>query len=154
MSEKRNHITLEGYQHLQDRLIELHTKREAAVLEVQTAASDKDFAENSPLEAAREALGLIDGQIEDTNNRLHNAIIITDRKDIRRASLGLTISIRDDANQVATYTLVSPSEANILQNKISSVSPLGQALLLKKVGEEFTVISPSGSWQGVVEEIS
>ena len=153
MANSHNHITSQGYNDLQVILAGLHNSRADALEEVRRASSDKDYAENSPLEAARERLSLVDAQIAFLTSHLRGLTIL-DHKDREASNLGRSITIADDRAQQATYSLVSPAEANILQNKISDASPLGRSLLYKKVDDTFEVISPSGRWCGRIVAIS
>ena len=139
-------MTAQGYEDLKRKLATLKEERPKITDEIRKAAADKDFRENAPLEAAREKQGHLEGQIKDIENTLKRAKIIESTDD-----QGLRISIGDMATifdtvsgEKITYTLVGPKEANINQGRISTVSPMGQALFNKEVGTIFEVNAPSG----------
>jgi transcription elongation factor GreA len=139
-------MTSQGHEDLKRKLAVLKEERPKITDEIRKAAADKDFRENAPLEAAREKQGHIEGQIRDIENTLKHAKIVESSEE-----QGLRISIGDTATIVDTvseekisYTLVGSKEANIKQGRISIVSPMGQALFNKEVGEVLEVNAPSG----------
>jgi len=114
--------------------------------ELRRAASDKDFRENAPLEAAREKQGHVEGQILELENTLKKAKIIeASMRNGLKITMGDTVTVADaSSGEKINYTLVSSKEANIQQGKISIVSPMGQALFNKEVGDTLEVSAPSG----------
>jgi transcription elongation factor GreA len=139
-------LTRQGYEELKGKLAALKEERPKIVEELRRAASDKDFRENAPLEAAREKQGHIEGQILELENTLKNARIIqASVQNGMKVTMGDTILVTDVASgEKINYTLVSSKEANIQLGKISLVSPMGQALFNKEVGDIFEVSAPSG----------
>lgn len=139
-------LTQAGYDEMQARLASLREERPRVTEEIRRAAADKDFRENAPLEAAREKQGHIDGQIHDLEETLKKAKIIKTMDDNSlKISVGDSVALTDvQSGEVIIYTLVSSSEANIKQGKISMASPMGQALFNKETGETLEVKAPSG----------
>lgn len=139
-------LTQEGLSRLKTELKKLKADRGPLAIQIRKAAADKDVRENVPLEAAREQLGLTESRILTIENTLQLAVVINSSgKATKRVVLGSRVSIEDMGNQrKTTYRLVSATEANPLEGKISDVSPLGKALLLRYVGEEVEVETPRG----------
>ena len=132
----------------------LQQERQEVVQQVRTAREDKDFRENAPLEAARERLSHLDSRIRSIESALGGNVV--DKKAVlaRRAGLGSRVTISDPNGASAIYTLVDPSEASLAKGKISTTSPLGQALLNKKEGQDVEVKAPGGKLRYHLETIA
>ena len=113
--------------------------------------------ENAPLEAAREQLGLVESKIRELEDQLKNAVIM-DRsmtRVSRTVKLGMRVSVKElDSGRETSYTLVSQTESNPLNKKISDVSPLGKSLIGMAVGQEVTVDTPRGMLKYRVTKVS
>ncbi len=140
-------LSREGYNKLQVELAELKVKREQVIEEMTRAAADKDFRENAPLEAAREQRGRLEGQITELEAILKSAEIIGEKKKIPslKVTIGDYVELCDTvSNEVLRYAIVSLREANPMQGKVSSSSPMGKAILGKTQDEVIEVIAPAG----------
>lgn len=138
-------MTKQGHNDLKKKLAALKEERPRITEDITKAAADKDFRENAPLQAAREKLGHIEGQIKDIENTLKRSRVIesSDGQGVK-VSIGDTVTIIDTVSgEKITYTLVGPKEANIKQGRISIVSPTGQVLFNKEEGDELEVNAPS-----------
>ena len=151
-------LTAEGYAQLQ---AELEVKKEEQVrtaVEIRRAAADKDVRENAPLEAAREQQGHIEGRIREIEATLAVAILISEEGqtiDTPTVQLGRRVTIRHVATgQEMTYTLVSSSEANPLEGKISVASPLGKALIDRFPKQDVEVATPGGAQRYLIIDVS
>lgn len=149
-------MTGQGYEDLKKKLASLKEERPKITEEIRRAALDKDFRENAPLAAAREKQSHLEGQIRDIENTLKRARIVeTGANQGLRISIGDTATISDmSSGEKITYTLVGSKEANIKQGRISIVSPMGQALFNKEVGDIFEVNAPSGILQYKILDIT
>ncbi len=142
-------LTPEGAAQMQERLALLREERPHIVEDVRLAAADKDVRENAPLAAARERLGFLDGRIRDMDLVLRSAAAHRPREkppeeDV--ASLGRRVSLRNvTTGAQLSYILVSAPEANPMGGKLSISSPVGKALLNRRVGEEVKVPTPRGT---------
>ena len=140
-------LTAEGHEQLTAELENLKLMRGPLAAEIQRAAADKDVRENAPLEAAREEQGRVESRIREIEHVLNNAVVI-DASDPSRSltvKLGTIVSVRQlSSGRTSSYTVVSASEANPLDSKISDVSPLGKALLGRAAGHEVDAQTPSG----------
>jgi len=149
MSQQQNisYFTEEGLKKLKEELHFLKTKERASVTKQIAEARDKgDLSENAEYDAAREAQGMLEARIaklEDTlsNARLRDASSL----DASKVSILTKVKIKNSkTKQVVEYTLVTQSEANLKEGKISVDSPIGKGLMGKKVGDKVDVTVPAG----------
>ncbi len=148
-------LTDQGYLELQAELENLKKERPRIAEEIKKAASDKDFRENAPLEAAREHAGHIEGRIQELEMTLKMASLVDGPQgDSREISFGDTVVLKDTVSgEQVRYTLVDISEANAMEGKISIVSPMGKALLGHTKGQNIEVKAPAGILHYSIEEI-
>jgi transcription elongation factor GreA len=144
MNNDKIPLTREGIQELKEELDKLEQKkRPKSVERVSTARNMGDLTENSEYAAAREELSFIDGRIAELKNIIKNARLIRESKSKDEVKLGCKVTIKGNRT-VATYHLVGEFEADPTAQKISASSPLGKALLGKKVGEKVKIEAPVG----------
>ena len=147
-------ITREGLDNLRVQLEELRNQRIIVIEQMRTAAADKDFRENAPLQAAREEKSLVEGKILELEATLASATAMDAADVAGRISLGDTLLLTDLASgTVHTYKLVDKSEASASQGRLSSSSPLGRAILGKATGEECEFAAPAGTFKYRVERL-
>ena len=149
-------LTNQGYEEIRNKLSALKEERPKIAEELRRAAADKDFRENAPLEAAREKQGHIEGQIRELENTIKRAKVVeVISQSVLRITIGDVVTISDITTaEKIKYTLVGSKEANIKQGKISIVSPMGQALFNKQIGDVLEVNAPSGILKYQIMEIS
>jgi transcription elongation factor GreA len=140
-------ITRQGYRNLMRELSRLkRVDRVQAMKAIEEARSHGDLTENAEYDAAKERQGLIEGKIRDIESRLSHSEII-DTKDLPsdRVVFGCVVVLENlDTGQQVQYEIVGPDESNVKQGKISSNSPVGHALIGKKVDDEVSVQAPGG----------
>jgi transcription elongation factor GreA len=157
--KRRSHrkvlLTSQGYADLKAELTTLKNERPRIAEELQKAASDKDFRENAPLEAAREYQGQAEARIRKLESTLKMATLVDEQPTGgREITFGDTVVLRDLASgEQVSYTLVDASEANPIEGKISVVSPMGQALLGRMKGQNVGVKAPAGVLHYQIEDI-
>jgi transcription elongation factor GreA len=139
-------LTRHGHAQMEAELASLKKQSVEVIEDIRRAAADKDFRENAPLHAAREERGHIEGRIMELEATLKSAKIMDEKK---RASvhvaIGNTVVLCDlSSNEEMRYTLVSTREVDLVSGKISSVSPIGQAVLGRSEGETCDVAAPVG----------
>ena len=120
-------------------------------------ARDKgDLSENAEYDAAKEAQGLLEMRISKLEEKLLYARIIdTSKLDDSKVLLYCTVKIKNlDTGQLFEYTLVSETEANLSEGKISASSPIGKGLLTKKKGDTVEIQIPTGILKFEIIEIS
>ncbi len=141
------YLTEQGLDQLKSELHELKfVKRPKISQKVATAREHGDLKENAEYHAAREELSLVETKIQQLQDRLARARIISpDDIDTDDVSILNTVKVMDlKRNKEYSYTLVSAEEADFKQNKISITSPVGKGLLGKKVGEIAEIQVPAG----------
>ena len=151
-------LTRQGYAELETELAALKGKRPQIIEEISKAAEDKDFSENAPLDAAKEQYGQLEGRIRELEETLKLATIIDDKDgkqgDVSKVGVGDSVILRHLAsNEELCYTLVGPREADPTKGKISSVSPIGKAILGRGEGEIVEVAAPAGKLCYEIERI-
>jgi len=150
------YITQAGLDKMKAELHELKfTIRPQISQKVATAREHGDLKENAEYHAAREELSLVETKIQKLQERLSRVRLI-DEKEIPgdRVYILTTVKLRDlDFGDTLEYTLVSPSETDVAQNKISVASPIGKALLGKGVGDNVNINVPAGTLRYQILEI-
>lgn len=150
-------LTAEGHASLLAQLEKLKSERAPLGQQIRTAAADKDVRENVPLEAAREQLGHIESRIRSIEETLRSAVIVesSKQKRMQNVGIGMRVSVKDlNSGRETQYTLVSRTEANPLEGKISDVSPLGKALIGHAAGQEVEAETPKGKIRYRIVEVS
>ena len=142
-----NYMTQQGYDNLVAEINELESVHRPEISRQIAEARDKgDLSENAEYDAAKEAQGLLEGKIVQLKTILSNARIIDESRlstDSVQILNKVTIKNLKNGAQMA-YTLVSDSEANLKQNKISINTPIAKGLMGKKVGDVVEVQTPGG----------
>ena len=142
-------LTRSRYKTLISQLGKLNKQKMDLAVDIQNAAADGDVRENAPLEAAREAQGMVMAKITDIENLMRGAIIIDDGSQSLlkgKINIGSKVTIENQKNkEVHTFQVVDFHEADPLNSKISSDSPVAKAILGKSKGEVVSVKSPSGT---------
>ncbi len=141
------YFTKEGLQKLKEELDYLQGPERKKISQQIAEARDKgDLSENAEYDAAKDAQGMLELKIAKLQDVITNARII-DESQMKADEVRLftTVKIRNLKNKAeVTYSLVSETEANLKQGKISVTSPTGSGLLGKKVGEIAKVNAPAG----------
>jgi transcription elongation factor GreA len=139
-------LTRQGYDELKAEIAELKVRRTKVIEDMRRAAADKDFRENAPLDAAREERGYLEGRIMELEAILKSATIIDEKqKAAPKVSVGNCIVLRDEVSgEELRYTIVSPREVDPTQGKISSNSPIGQAVIGCRQGDIVEITAPVG----------
>jgi len=147
-------LTQSGLEALQSELQSLKQQRMEAREEIRRAMLDKDFRENAPLDAAKEKQGHVEARIRDIEAMLKRAVVVDAAPPSGRVQVGSTVVVKNLTSGAQTsFTIVGPTEASAVDGKISSVSPVGRALLERTLGDEVEVSAPAGVLRFRVEEI-
>jgi transcription elongation factor GreA len=140
--KKLYQITNEGKRELEAELKELKGRRGAIADKIAEARDFGDLSENAEYDSAREDQGLLESRIAEIEDILLNAdIIVASKSSV--VILGSKVELKTSGKTTA-YTIVGPVEADPLEGKISNESPLGVALMGKKVGDSATITTPKG----------
>ncbi len=140
--KKMYQITADGRKELEVELDKLKGRRGDIADKIADARGYGDLSENAEYDAAREEQGLVESRIAEIEDILTNAEII---KASRASSVGLGSKVElKNGNKTVNYHVVGPVEANPIEGKISNESPIGLALMGKKVGDSARVTTPKG----------
>ena len=147
--DKKNILTYEGLKKLEDELENLKVVRRKEVSQkIKEASEQGDLSENAEYDAAKDEQRDIEARIEDLEKILKNAeVVVEEEADLDKVSIGCSVKILDcEFEEELEYKIVGSTEANSLKGKISNESPVGKALLGKKVGDTVTVETPAGEF--------
>lgn len=138
-------LTQEGYQNIKEELDTLKNKTRPNVVDrLALARQQGDLSENSEYTSARDDLSFIDGRIEELENIIKNAVVVEEKEGPKgEVCLGCKVTVKTNGNETV-YHIVGEWEANPAQKKVSHTSPLGQALIGRKAGEEVEFEAPAG----------
>jgi transcription elongation factor GreA len=140
----RIQITRQGLKDLKGELDELvNSKRPKLVDRLSYARSQGDLAENSDYQNAKVELDFLDGRIAELEGVLRNAVVVKTNGKSNQVSFGTKVTLKADGRK-HVYEIVGEWEADPADKKISHTSPLGKALIGKKVGEKVEVEAPAG----------
>ncbi len=156
MTIKKNILTSEGLKKLEDELDELIVvKRKEVAQKIKEAREQGDLSENAEYDAAKDEQRDIEARIEEIEKILKNAEIVDeDEVDLDTINIGCQVKILDlEFDEELTYKIVGSTEANSLKGKISNESPVGKALIGKKVGDLVSVETQVGVVQYKVLDI-
>lgn len=151
-----NYMTQAGYDKLVAEINELESVKRPEISKQIAEARDKgDLSENAEYDAAKEAQGLLEAKISQLKGILSNARIIDESRISTDAVQILSkVTIKNKKNGATmTYTLVSDSEANLKENKISINTPIAKGLIGKKVGDVVDIQVPGGMLAFEIVEI-
>lgn len=147
MEAKKTLLTYTGLKKLEDELENLKVvKRKEVAGKIKEAREQGDLSENAEYDAAKDEQRDIEAQIVELENILKNAEIIQDNdKSKDKIKMESVVKLHDvEYDEDIEYTIVGSSEADSLNNKISNESPLGAALIGKKVGDTVKIEAPVG----------
>ena len=147
MEEKKNLLTYAGLKSLEDELHDLKVvKRKEVAEKIKEAREQGDLSENAEYDAAKDEQRDIEARIEEIEKILKNAeVVVEDEVDLDRISVGCKVKVYDyEFDEEMELKLVGSTEANSLEGKISNESPVGKALIGKKVGDVVAVETQVG----------
>lgn len=157
MAEKKNILTYAGLRQLEDELQDLKVNRRRQVAQkIKEAREQGDLSENAEYDAAKDEQRDIEARIEELESILKNAeVVVEDEVDFDKINVGCTVKVFDKTfDEEMEFKLVGSTEANSLEGKISNESPVGQALIGCKVGDQVQVETQAGVMEYEVLHIS
>jgi len=149
MESKKNIITYSSLKEYEDELEDLKVRRRKEVAQkIKEARELGDLSENAEYDAAKDEQAEIEKRIEELEKMLKNVEVVDeDAIDTEKVNIGCVIKLLDiEEDEEVTYSIVGSSEADSLKGKISNESPLGRAVIGKKVGETITVSAELGDF--------
>lgn len=150
--KKQYHLTEHGKRELEAELADLIESRGEIADKIAEARDYGDLSENAEYSAAREEQGRVETRINEIENILQNADIIVESTRKGVVALGSTVTLQN--GKKAIYKIVGPVEADPLEGKISNESPLGEALMGKKVDDHVEIETPKGKVDYKILEIA
>ncbi|AIQ26847.1 MULTISPECIES: transcription elongation factor GreA [Paenibacillus] len=156
MSDKEVILTPDGLKRLEEELETLKSVKRREVAErIKVAIGYGDISENSEYEDAKNEQAFIEGRVLTLEKMLRNARIINSDEIVTDVvSIGVTVNVEDmEYGDVMEYTIVGTAESDPLNNKISNESPVGRAIIGKKIGTIVDVSVPAGVIQYKILDI-
>ncbi|MBQ7358903.1 MAG: transcription elongation factor GreA [Lachnospiraceae bacterium] len=156
MEEKKNILTYEGLRKYEDELHDLKVvKRKEVAQKIKEAREQGDLSENAEYDAAKDEQRDIEARIEELEKILKNAEVVDEEEvDLDKINIGCKVTILDmEESEELEYKIVGSTEANSLKGKISNESPVGRALMGKKIGDVVEVETQVGPIKYKVLEI-
>ncbi|MDK1020885.1 MAG: transcription elongation factor GreA [Candidatus Hydrogenedentes bacterium] len=150
------YVTKEGLDRLKAELASMKTERMRIAETIGHARELGDLSENAEYHAAKEAQAHLHARIRDIEDKVARAVVLDGQEiDSDKAYIGSSVRVLNKNTQKeVTYQLVSPVEADMAAGKISTKSPVGQALLGKSIGETVVAKIPAGDLKLEILEIS
>ena len=147
-------LTKEGKEELEKRLEYLKVTKRAEITErIKVAREFGDLSENAEYDAAKNEQAMIEGEINEIETKLKYAVIIKESDKKGTVSLGSKVDFIDEDGELVTYEIVGTTEADVDNHRISNDSPIGNALLGRKAGDEVTVNVPAGTIKITVKKV-
>lgn len=154
MNEKKTYLTPEGKQKLLDELEYLRTTRRAEVAaQIKFAKEGGDISENAGYDEAKNAQAFLEGRIMTLEQMLETAVLIDDKGAVDRVQIGVYVTVKEDGEK-DTYQIVGSAEADPGAGRISNESPMGKAMMDRKVGDKCAVKTPAGERRFEITKIS
>ncbi len=153
MSHK-NLLTQEGYDSLVEQLKEFKNTQDHLIAQIEEVAQPDESGEDGLVTQLKDELEVIDAKIEKLEEVLENIEIISGSCDYDEVKIGCKVKIKISGNMTKEFNIVNHLEADPTTNKISDQSPLGVALLGKKIDDEVEVSAPIGKIKYKIVSIS
>jgi transcription elongation factor GreA len=146
-------LSPEGHERLAAELASLLAERPGVIKRIATAREHGDLKENAEYHAAREEQGFLEGRIRALEAKLKVAVVVAPTERGALVELGSRVRVAEGGDE-SELQVVSPAEASVRESRISSVSPVGAALLGRRVGDVVTILTPGGEIRYEILEIS
>ena len=157
MAEKKNILTYTGLKKYEDELHDLKVnKRQEIAQKIKEAREQGDLSENAEYDAAKDAQGLLEAKIAQLKDTIATCRVIDESQiDTSKVQMLNKVTIKNTkTGATMTYTLVSETEANFKEGKLSIHTPIAQALVGKKLGDKVMVKVPAGEMEFEIMDIS
>ncbi len=141
--KKAYQLTAAGKLDLEEELLELKSRRSDIAQKIADARDYGDLSENAEYSAARDEQSQVESRIAEIEEILKNASLIK-IKASDKVIVGSAVELKNGEGKKVEYRIVGSVEADPLEGKISNESPIGKALMNKKVGDSATIKTPNG----------
>ena len=155
MLRKETFLTAEGLRSLQKELDHLlNVRRSEVATRIHKAHETGGTVDNAEYDEAKNGQSFVEGRIRELENILSNAVVAPDaEKRGKGVKFGSSVTVVTDDGSKRDYTIVGSAEASPLEGRISNESPVGSALLGRKVGDKVSVRTPPGGMKLTIREI-
>lgn len=147
-------LTNEGIDELNKELKKLTKKRSHVAEEIKTAREQGDLGENAEYQTARSEQERVEARITEIEHILLNTAVISKPRGGGKVQLGSVVTLKGSGSKTKEFKIVGTVEADPLKGKISDESPIGVALMGKKVGDKVTITTPAESSEYKISSIS
>lgn len=155
MDQDSEYFSKEGLKKLKLELENLKTKKRKEIADrLEYAKSLGDLSENSEYQEAKESQLLNEAKISELEDMLRRAIVVEHAPSLGKVDIGSKVTLEDERGGQMIFTIVGANEAAPSENKISHESPLGKALLGHKKFDKVAVVTPKGSAEYKIQDIS
>ena len=151
---KKFSLTQAGIDELTSELNALIAERGPVAQSIKTAREFGDLSENAEYQSARQEQEKLEARISEVEHILNNVEVIVKPKGDSKVQLGSTVTLENGKSVTKTFQVVGTVEADPLEGKISDESPIGQALLGQKLGDEVEIKTPSETSTFKITKIS
>ncbi len=141
--KKQFHLTKEGVDELKQECDGLVSQRPVIAERIKTAREFGDLAENAEYTSARQEQERVEGRIAEIEHILQNVELIKKPKGDKKVQLGSHVTLKGDSGKQKEFQVVGTVEADPMNGKISDESPIGKALLNKKLGDAVEIKTPA-----------
>lgn len=152
--KKQFYLTKEGVKDLETELKDLLAERGPIAERIKTAREFGDLSENAEYASARQEQEKVESRISEIENILQNVKVIQKPRAEGKVLLGSSVKLKSQSGIVKEFSVVGTVEADPLNGKISNESPIGQALLNQKVGDDIEIKTPADVTTYKIVEIS
>jgi transcription elongation factor GreA len=149
-------VTKEGYERLQQRVEQERERLDEATRILRELSGTSDDYDDTGLEEAKREKALIEDRLDDLEDQLSRAVVI-EAHEMDAVELGAVVELEDAAGETFSVQVVAPVEAGVLEGEvphISDESPMGKALIGRKVGDAFDVVTGEKSARYTVVSIA
>lgn len=150
----QKYFTPQGLEKLKSELEKLKANRKILAKKISEAKELGDLSENAEYHAAKEEQGMNESRIIEIKNILKQAVVVEKNKKLDQVQVGSKVTVKNSQGVETEYEIVGSNEVDPANGKISNESPLGQAMLGKKIGEVVTITTPRGEQSYTISKIS
>jgi transcription elongation factor GreA len=149
------YVTASGAERLERELEELQKKRGEVAENIRTAKAYGDLSENFEYHEAKREQGFVEGRIQELKATLASLEVVPPEEvSTGQVGFGSVVKVREETGDEWEFLIVGPLEADPMQDRISYESPMGEALIGQKVGDEVEVHTPAGLMKYTITGIS
>ena len=155
MDQDSEYFSKEGLKKLKAELENLKTKKRKEIAgRLEYAKSLGDLSENSEYQEAKESQLLNESKISELEDMLRRAVVVEHAPFLGKVDIGSKVILENSKGETVVFTIVGAHEAAPSENKISHESPIGKALLGHKKSDNITVLTPKGSIEYKIQDVS